>query len=60
MPERLAVAAGHARQAVGGRQRGDERDRDDADADDQRVQQPGREQGLLEQIAGNARASADR
>ena len=49
-PQRLAVAARHARQAIAGRQRGDERDGDDADADDQRVQQPAREQRLLEQV----------
>ena len=50
-PQGLAVAAGHAREAVGGRQRGDEGDSGDAEADDQGVQQPGREQGFLEQIA---------
>jgi len=36
------------REAVGGRQRGDQRDGGDAEADDQGIHQPGREQGFLE------------
>jgi hypothetical protein len=50
IPRASAVATGHACEAVGARQRGDEGDSGDAEANDQGVQQPGREQGFLEQI----------